>query len=84
MTTKPTARALLDGLFRTAIAAAHPSSCLPPHLPSPPATGRLIVLAAGKAAGAMTEVTEQHYLDRGKFPPELSERLQQLIDNPNG
>src|ERR1051325_3984101 len=70
MTTKPTARALLDGLFRTAIAAAHPSSCLPPHLPPPPATGRLIVLAAGKAAGAMTEVTEQHYLDHGKFPAE--------------
>jgi glycerate 2-kinase len=65
-----TARVLLDGLFRTAIAAAHPSSCLPPHLPAPPASGRLIVLAAGKAAGAMTEVAEQHYLDRGKFPPE--------------
>jgi glycerate 2-kinase len=65
-----TARTLLDGLFRTAIAAAHPSSCLPPHLPAPPETGRLIVLAAGKAAGAMTEVAEQHYLDRGKFPPE--------------
>jgi len=53
-------RALLDGLFRTAIAAAHPSSCLPPHLPPPPTSGRLIVLAAGKAAGAMTEVAEQH------------------------
>jgi glycerate 2-kinase len=65
-----TAPTLLDGLFRTAIAAAHPSSCLPPHLPAPPETGRLIVLAAGKAAGAMTEVAEQHYLDRGKFPPE--------------
>ena len=65
-----TARVLLDGLFRTAIAAAHPSSCLPPHLPAPPASGRLIVLAAGKAAGAMTEVAEQHYLDRGKFAPE--------------
>jgi hydroxypyruvate reductase len=65
-----TARVLLDGLFRTAIAAAHPSSCLPPHLPAPPASGRLIVLAAGKAAGAMTEVAEQHYLDRGKFAPD--------------
>jgi len=65
-----TARVLLDGLFRTAIAAAHPSSCLPPHLPTPPTSGRLIVLAAGKAAGAMTEVAEQHYLDRGKFAPE--------------
>jgi glycerate 2-kinase len=65
-----TARTLLDGLFRTAIAAAHPSSCLPSHLPAPPVSGRLVVLAAGKAAGAMTEVAEQHYLDRGKLPPE--------------
>ncbi len=65
-----TARTLLDGLFRTAIAAAHPSSCLPSHLPAPPTSGRLVVLAAGKAAGAMTEVAEQHYLDRGKLPPD--------------
>jgi glycerate 2-kinase len=65
-----TARTLLDGWFRTAIAAAHPSSCLLPHLPTPPASGRLVILAAGKAAGAMTEVAEQHYLDRGKFAPD--------------
>ena len=57
------ARTLLDGLFRTAIAAAHPSACLPPHLPPAPKSGRLIVLAAGKAAGSMTEVAERHYLD---------------------
>src|SRR4029079_17639040 len=56
-----TARAFLDGLFRTALAAAHPSSCLPPHLPPPPKTGRLIVLAAGKAAGSMAEVAEAVY-----------------------
>src|ERR1044071_3286097 len=55
------ARAFLDGLFRTAIAAAHPSTCLPPHLPPPPKSGRLIMLAAGKAAGSMTEVAEAHY-----------------------
>src|SRR5258708_37402913 len=55
------ARALLDGLFRTAIAAAHPSFCLPPHLPPAPKSGRLIVLAAGKAAGSMTEVAEAFY-----------------------
>jgi glycerate 2-kinase len=65
-----TPRAFLAELFRTAIAAAHPSSCLPPHLPPPPASGRLIVLAAGKAAGAMTEVAEQHYLGRAKLSPE--------------
>ena len=56
-----TASAFLDGLFRTAIAAAHPSSCLPPHLPPPPQPGRLIVLAAGKAAGSMAEVAEARY-----------------------
>jgi glycerate 2-kinase len=55
------ARTLLDGLFRTAIAAAHPSNCLPPHLPPMPKSGRLIVLAAGKAAGSMTEVAEAAY-----------------------
>jgi glycerate 2-kinase len=57
-------RQLLESLFRTAVAAAHPSQCLPPNLPEPPARGRLIVLAAGKAAGSMTEAAEQHYLGR--------------------
>jgi hydroxypyruvate reductase len=60
------------GLFRTAIATAHPSACLPPHLPEPPPRGRLIVLAAGKAAGAMTEVAERHYLDAGLAPGRLT------------
>jgi hydroxypyruvate reductase len=53
-------RRFLDELFRKAVAAAHPSTCLPPHLP-PPGSGRLIVLAAGKAAGAMTEAVEAAY-----------------------
>ncbi len=57
-------RAFLEQLYRTAVAAAHPATCLPPHLPAPPA-GRLIILAAGKAAGSMTEVAERHYLDAG-------------------
>ncbi len=56
------ARDLLESLFRTAVAAAHPSQCLPPHLPDFPARGRLVVLAAGKAAGSMTEVAERVYL----------------------
>lgn len=60
MTTQ--SRALLEALFRSAVAAAHPSRCLPPHLPEPPPHGRLIVLAAGKGAGSLTEVAEQHYL----------------------
>jgi glycerate 2-kinase len=57
-------RQLLESLFRTAVAAAHPSQCLPPNLPEPPQRGRLIVLAAGKAAGSMTQAAEQHYLGR--------------------
>ncbi len=65
------ARALLEDLFNRAVAAAHPSTCLPPHLPAPPPNGRLILLAAGKAAGSMIEVAEAHYLDAG-FP---SDRL---------
>src|SRR6185312_5934481 len=63
------ARPFLEKLFRAAVAAAHPSTCLVPHLPAPPDGGRLIVLAAGKAAGSMSEVAEKHYLDTRKIPP---------------
>jgi glycerate 2-kinase len=61
-------RAFLEELYRIAVAAAHPSTCLVPHLPKPP-VGRLIILAAGKAGGAMAEVAEAHYLDRLGFSP---------------
>ena len=57
-------RELLQDLFRAAVAAAHPSRCLPPNLPDAPPDGRLIVLAAGKGAGSLSEVAEQHYLAR--------------------
>src|SRR6516225_8152318 len=59
VTTK--SRELLESLFRVAVATAHPSRCLPPHLPEAPPRGRLIVLAAGKAAGSLTEVAEKDY-----------------------
>jgi len=62
-------REFLDALYGAAVAAAHPANCLVPHLPDPPASGRLIVLAAGKAAGAMTEIAERHYLDARRLPP---------------
>jgi glycerate 2-kinase len=62
-------RAFLAELYQTAVAAAHPASCLVPHLPDPPPAGRLIILAAGKAAGAMAEIAETHYLDRWGIPP---------------
>jgi glycerate 2-kinase len=58
-------RAFLFDLFGAAVAAAHPDNCLAPHLPSPPAAGRLLILAAGKAAGAMAAVAERHYVDQG-------------------
>ena len=57
-------REFLESLYRAAVGAAHPAGCLPAHLPEPPAGGRLIVLAAGKAGGALIEVAEQHYLAR--------------------
>jgi glycerate-2-kinase len=56
-------RSFLADLYRIAVEAAHPASCLPQLLPPPP-SGRLIVVAAGKAAGSMTEVAEAHYLDK--------------------
>jgi hydroxypyruvate reductase len=64
----PAARALLRRLFDIAVAAAHPQTCLAAHLPDPPRAGRLVILAAGKAAGAMAEVAERHYLDALKWP----------------
>jgi glycerate 2-kinase len=62
-------RAFLADLFRIAVEAAHPASFLPPLLPPPP-SGRLILLAAGKAAGSMAEVAESFYLDRLNLEPE--------------
>jgi glycerate 2-kinase len=54
-------REFLERLYGIAVAAAHPDNCLPAHLPAAPPAGRLLVLAAGKAAGSMTEVAERHY-----------------------
>lgn len=63
-------RAVLEQLFRVAIDAARPATCLPRHLPAPPANGRLIVLAAGKAAGSMAETAERRYLDDFGLSPD--------------
>jgi glycerate 2-kinase len=61
-------RLFLERLYSIAVAAAHPKSCLVQRLPDPP-PGRIILLAAGKAAGSMTEVAERHYLDDLGLPP---------------
>src|SRR3569832_2673900 len=66
------ARAFLDPLFATAVAAAHPAAFLPRLLPEAP-KGRIVLLAAGKAAGSMAEVAERVYLgERGLAPERLT------------
>ena len=62
-------RKLLRQIFDAAVARAHPGRVLANHLPPPPA-GRVICLAAGKAAGAIAEAVEHYYLDRLGLPPE--------------
>ncbi len=59
-------RRRLQRYFEAAVGAAQAETCLPPHLPHPPEDGRLIILAAGKAAGAMASVAEQHYRETVK------------------
>ena len=65
MTAPP--RAFLESLFNRAVTVAHPANWLPSHLRSPPSS-RLVLLAAGKAAGSMMEVAERHYLDDCRLP----------------
>jgi glycerate 2-kinase len=62
-------RAAARAIFDAAVARAQPAACLPSFLPAAPETGRLILLAAGKAAGSMIAFAEAHYLDSG-FPAE--------------
>jgi glycerate 2-kinase len=60
----------LLGLYRTAVATAHPGVCLPAHLPACPDNGRIIVIGAGKANAAMAVAAEVHYATHarnGKF-----------------
>jgi glycerate 2-kinase len=61
-------RPLLRAIFNAAIAAAHPDVVLGAHL-RPVPKGRVICLAAGKAAGAMAAAAERHYLDAVELEP---------------
>jgi glycerate 2-kinase len=74
MAAHPSPRDFLERLYRTVVDAAHPAHCLPAQLPSPP-PGRLVILAAGKAAGSMTEVAERHYLETVGLAPERLDGL---------
>jgi glycerate 2-kinase len=60
------ARATLIALYKAAYTTAHPSTCLPPHLPPVPPGGRIIVIGAGKGSAAMAVATEQHYIAAGQ------------------
>lgn len=51
-------KALLRSMFETAINAARPGIVLPPALPPRPPTGRVVVIAVGKAAAAMAAAVE--------------------------
>src|ERR1700686_5917763 len=61
-------RPLLRAIFGAAVAAAHPDSVLSAHL-RPVPKGRVICLAAGKAAAAMAAAAERHYLDALEMDP---------------
>ncbi len=58
------ARALLKDCYLVGTAAADPELCLDQHLPAAPDKGKVILLAGGKAAGAMMKVAARHYLRR--------------------
>jgi glycerate 2-kinase len=60
---------LLD-IYNAAVARAHPRECLPPYLPKPPKNSRLMVFAAGKAAGSMAETAEAFYFNEHRMPAE--------------
>jgi len=62
-------RPLLRAIFEAAVAAAHPDVVLARHL-RPAPKGRVICLAAGKAAAAMAAAAERHYLDALRLDPE--------------
>jgi len=65
-------RPLLRAIFDAAVAAAHPDIVLAAHL-RPVPKGRVICLAAGKAAAAMAAAAERHYLDElGVAPSRLT------------
>jgi hydroxypyruvate reductase len=55
-------RALLRGIFDTAIASADPRRVLAAHLPPPP-TGRCVVVGAGKSAALMAAALEAAWPD---------------------
>ena len=58
---KETPSVLLRRMFDAAVASAQPALCVPPHLPTAPPRGRLLVIGAGKASAAMARAVEDHW-----------------------
>jgi glycerate 2-kinase len=73
------ARAILSTLFETAYRTAHPSVCLPPHLPAVPEGGRIIIIGAGKGSAAMAVSAEEHYIATGQ-----ADKISGLISTRHG
>src|SRR5437763_14340730 len=61
-------RPLLRAIFDAAVAAAHPDVVLGRHL-RPVPKGRVICLAAGKGAAALSAAAERHYLGAPELEP---------------
>lgn len=72
-------RAFLMSLFEAAVATAHPSKCVPRHLPEVPQGGKIVIVGAGKAAAAMAQATEKHYIDLG-----LADRIGGFVTTRHG
>lgn len=70
MTDAAAPRGILADLFAAAVDAARAETCLPPRLPAPVDGGRILLLAAGKAGGAMIEVAERVYMERHGLGPD--------------
>ncbi len=59
-------RHLMRAMYDKAVSAAHPATCVPPHLPNVPEDGRIIIVGAGKASAAMAQAAERHYSSKGQ------------------
>ncbi|MEW6704139.1 MAG: glycerate kinase [Pseudomonadota bacterium] len=64
MHTPPAPRQVLESLFHAAVQAVSAQQCVGPHLPEPPARGRVVVVGAGKAAAAMAAAVEAQWPER--------------------
>ncbi len=72
-------RETLSTLFEAAYQTAHPSVCLPTHLPPVPEGGRIIIIGAGKGSAAMAVAAEEHYIASGQ-----ADKISGLISTRHG